>query len=145
MMQAIEFVVRDSAGNLSHGTFGEDGVGTRLNLGDGQQVSLHLGAGDVRGYSRQGDDLVITLNDGSTLRLAGYFDGENMLYLSRDGDLVAVELTGSGGSELHAAYQPEAHWGKWSPSDELIHYDEPEVMAAQFDTGCSASAAWAAG
>ncbi|MBS8227526.1 Ig-like domain-containing protein [Vannielia litorea] len=134
-MQAIEFVVRDGAGNLSHGTFGDDGVGTRLNVGDGRQVSLHLGAGDVRGYSRDGDDLLVELHDGSVIRLAGYFDGENALYFSKGGDFVTVELTQGADDDLYALYEPEASWGKWSPSDDLIHYDEPEVMAAQFDTG----------
>ncbi|WP_210410491.1 Ig-like domain-containing protein [Oceanicola sp. D3] len=134
-MQAIEFVVRDGAGNLSNGTFGNDGVGSRLNVGNGQQVSLHLAEADVKSYTRDGDDLVIELADGSMIRLAGYFDGENMLYLSKGGDLMAVELTQGADEELYALYQHEASWGKWSPSDDLIHYEEPEVMAAQFDTG----------
>ncbi|MGR3794149.1 Ig-like domain-containing protein [Vannielia sp. SX4] len=134
-MQAINFVVRDLAGNVSNGSFGEDGVGTRLNVGDGQQVSLHLTSADISSYTRDGDDLVITLADGSALRLAGYFDGENALYLSKGGELVAVELSQGADDEMYALYQREATWGKWSPSDELIHYDEPEVMAAQFDTG----------
>ncbi|SIO01466.1 hypothetical protein SAMN05444002_2134 [Vannielia litorea] len=134
-MQAIEFVVRDSAGNVSNGIFGSEGVGSRLSVGDGQQVSLHLGQADVAGYTREGDDLLVELADGSKIRLAGYFDGENMLYISKGGELTLVELTQGADDELYALYQPEASWGKWSPADDLIHYDEPEVMAAQFDTG----------
>ncbi|MCO6381434.1 BapA prefix-like domain-containing protein [Oceanicola sp. 502str15] len=134
-MQAIEFVVRDGAGNVSNGIFGSDGVGSRLAVGDGQQISLLLSGEDVRGYTRDGDDLVIELADGSQLRLAGYFEGENLLYLSKGGELTAVELSQGADDQLYALYQHEAAWGKWSPSDDLIHYDEPEVMAAQFDTG----------
>ncbi|MDF1872423.1 Ig-like domain-containing protein [Vannielia sp.] len=134
-MRSVEFVIRDGAGNVSRGEFGADGVGSRLNVGDGQQVSLHIGRSEIQSYVRDGDDLVVTLADGSSLRLAGYFDGDNALYISERGELNAVDLTQGADDELYALYEHEASWGKWSPADDLIYYDEPEVMAARFDAG----------
>ncbi len=121
MVKAIDFVVRDSAGAIVRGAVAGDG-GNFVQLGAGEEISLNLARESVAGFVQQGSDLVITLIDGRQIVLAGYFNeaGEpNQLYLSQNGEVVAVELTNAGDGTLFAAYGPSEGWDKFSTLDDL--------------------------
>ena len=104
MVKAIDFVVRDSAGGLVRGNVAGDGSNF-VQMGMGEEISLNLARESIVGFAQDGGDLVITLVDGRQIVLADYFNqaGEaNQLYLSQNGDVVAVELTSSGDGNLFA-------------------------------------------
>ncbi|MCH2164354.1 MAG: Ig-like domain-containing protein [Marinovum sp.] len=132
-MNSISYVVRTSAGDLSRDVvLGESGA-TRLQMESGSQVSFNIQEGDVAGYRRVGGDLEITLADGRVVVLENYFadlSEEPRLYLSSDGTLYEVFFAEGEAGTLYAEYGKSAEWGKWSPDDQLIHYERAEVLLA---------------
>jgi hypothetical protein len=144
MVKAIDFVVRDSAGGVVRGAVAGEGSNF-VQLGAGEEISLNLARESVAGFVQQGSDLVITLIDGRQIILAGYFNesGEpNQLYLSQNGEVVAVELTNAGDGTMFASYGDAEGWDKFSTLDDLRFgqsdelalsagaTDEPAGMAA---------------
>ncbi|MGR3503221.1 Ig-like domain-containing protein [Pseudaestuariivita sp.] len=133
-MSAINFVVRTGAGNVQRGIIEDGAEQTIIQGGRGYDVSLNLAQNDLRGYFRDGDQLVITLADGRVVTIDDYFADTGVpttrLYLSTDGLLSEVLFeTGSDGV-LFASYGPSEVWGKWSADDALIFADRAEVLAA---------------
>jgi large repetitive protein len=124
MVQAIDFAVRDSAGGLVRGAVGGDTGSNFIQMGSGDEISLNLARGSVVAYERSGGDLLITLADGGTVKLAGFFAGaeENQLYLSTNGEVIAVDLTGGEGT-LFASYGATDAWDKYSVLDDLRFVD----------------------
>lgn len=53
-MSAINFVVRDDAGDISRGSVAGDGVPASMVIGAGSDVSLNLTSGQIISYTRQG-------------------------------------------------------------------------------------------
>lgn len=133
-MNAIDFVIRTSAGTVERGSVGGEGQGFLLDAGVGNDISLNISQMDLRGYDRAANDLLITLADGRVIVLENYFSGEmagaanSRLFLSANGDLNEVSFVEADGGALFAQYGPTESWGKWSPSDQLIFIDDPEVM-----------------
>ena len=107
-MSAINFVVRDSAGNLQRGFLGGDTESNILNAGAGNDISLNLRRSQVLDYAREGNDLIITLSDGRELTLSNYFpngvEAQNELYLSADGFMNEVALIDDPVDGLRAQY-----------------------------------------
>ncbi|MFM2389204.1 MAG: hypothetical protein RLZZ437_759 [Pseudomonadota bacterium] len=120
MVQAIDFAVRDSAGGLVRGTVGGETGSNFIQMGSGEEISLNLSRASIVSYERAGGDLIITLTDGSQIKLAGYFAGTdgNLLYLSTNGDIALVELSGTEGP-LYATYGTTEGWDKYSVLDDL--------------------------
>jgi hypothetical protein len=110
-MSAINFVVRDSAGNLQRGFLGGDTESNVLNAGAGNDISLNLRRSQVLDYAREGNDLIITLSDGRELTLSNYFpngvEAQNELYLSADGFMNEVALIDDPVDGLRAQYIPK--------------------------------------
>ncbi|MFW2589150.1 Ig-like domain-containing protein [Sagittula sp. SSi028] len=134
MMNAIDFVIRTSAGTVERGSVGGDEQGFLLQAGYGNDISLNLSQSDLRGYDRAADDLLITLADGRVIVLENYFSPagagatNSRLFLSANGNLNEVSFVEAEGGALFAQYGPTESWGKWSPSEQLIFVDDPEVM-----------------
>ncbi len=134
MVKAIEFAVRDSAGGLVRGAVAGDAGSNFVQMGAGEEISLNLARESVTGYARQGDDLVITLVDGRQIVLDGYFNavGEpNQLYLSQNGEVIAVELTTGSDGTVYAAYGPADSWDKFSTLDDLRFANGDDLALAQ--------------
>ena len=134
-MSAINFVVRDVAGNISRGTVAGEGVPSSLFVGAGADVSLNLTQGQIISYTRQGQALEITLIDGRTIVIEGFFtmDGvsENELFLSADGFLTEVQLNAGAGSDYYASYVgSDGVVGKFALDDDLYFMRSPDVMLA---------------
>jgi large repetitive protein len=124
MVQAIDFAVRDSAGGLVRGAVGGETGSNFIQMGSGEEISLNLSRSSIVAYERAGGDLLITLTDGSTMKLAGFFAGavENELYLSTNGEIIAVDLQGGQGT-LFASYGATDSWDKYSVLDDLRFVD----------------------
>ncbi|NPD16626.1 BapA prefix-like domain-containing protein [Xinfangfangia sp. D13-10-4-6] len=122
MAKAIQFVVRDSAGGTARGSVAADTNNNFIQMGAGDSVSLNLSRQSIASYTKQGDDLVVTLIDGRTVVLDGYFvtsGAANQLYLSQNGEIVAVQLSNSGEGGLYASYGAVEGWDKYSNLDAL--------------------------
>ena len=134
-MKAIDFVVRTSMGAVERDVIPNGDASTTIFVGSGKELSLNLGQDDMRGYSRDGNDLHLTLADGRVIILQQFFttDGEavSRLFISADGSLNEVSFTEGSNGVLFANYGQTEVWGKWSPSDELIFVDRPDVMVAE--------------
>ncbi|MBJ2149641.1 Ig-like domain-containing protein [Paracoccus sp. IB05] len=132
MAKAIQFVVRDSAGGTSRGAVAGDAGNNFIQMGSGDAVSLNLSRQSVAGYARQGDDLVLTLIDGRTVVLDGYFTAgaANELYLSQNGEVIAVQLSNSADGGLYASYGPVDGWDKYSNLDALRFSEGDDVALA---------------
>ena len=131
MVQAINFVVRDAAGGVARGAVAGDGGGNFIKLGAGEEISLNLARESIAGYVQQGNDLVMTLADGRQITLSGYFptSGEpNLLYLSQDGEIIAVDLAPAGDGTLYASYGATDSWDKFSTLDDL-RFGESDNLA----------------
>ena len=112
MVKAIDFAVRDSAGGLVRGSVAGDGSNF-VQLGVGEEISLNLARESVAGFVQDGSDLVITLIDGRQIVLSNYFNetGEaNQLYLSQNGEVIALEFSATGDGTLMASYGPAEGW-----------------------------------
>ena len=133
-MRAIDFVARRGMGVVERGTVAADAAETVVGMGSGVEFSLNLQPGDMQAYSRQGNDLEIVLADGRVLILDGYFAGSgenpNRLFISSGGTLNEVSFIEGADGALFAQYGTTAEWGKWSPDDDLIFVDDPNLMAA---------------
>lgn len=130
-MNAINFVVRTSAGAVERGVVGADDQGYLIEAGGGREISLNVHRSDLRSYDRAGNDLQITLADGRVIILENYFDGaDSRLFLSTDGVLSEVAFAQGDGGALFAEYGDVAAWGKWSPDDALIFHDRADIAAA---------------
>ena len=134
-MSAINFVVRDVAGNISRGSVAGEGVPSSLIVGAGADVSLNLNRGQVISYTRQGQALEITLIDGRVIVIEGYFTtegvSENQLFLSADGYLTEVNLTQGAGADYYANYVQDAGGaGKFALNDDLTFMRGADVMLA---------------
>lgn len=134
-MSAINFVVRDVAGNISRGSVAGEGVPSSLIVGAGADVSLNLTQGQIISYTRQGQALEITLIDGRTIVIEGFFTTEgvteNELSLSADGFMTEVDLNQGAGADYFANYtQSDQSVGKFAVSDDLVFMRSPDVMLA---------------
>lgn len=122
MVKAIEFAVRDSAGGMARGFVAGDANSNIVKMGIGDEISLNLAQRSITGYAQRGDDLVLTLLDGREIVLDGYFNttGEpNQLYLSQNGEVIAVELSPAGNGMMQASYGGAEGWDKFSTLDDL--------------------------
>ncbi len=132
-MSTINFVVRDSAGNIQRGEFGGVNGATQMVAGVGQDISLNLRHFQVQNYERVGNALNIILIDGSVVTIDNFFVSgisvPNELYLSSDGLLTKVELIETADGVV-AQYAATEAMGKWSPDDSLYFSDGPDVMVA---------------
>lgn len=117
-MSAIDFVVRGLDGSIRRGTFQDIGGEAVMTMGAGEDISVNLRRYQAVSYEREGATLVMVLSDGRTLRLENFFDNNNVLYLSADGQLTEVALTDAEGV-VTASYQEAQAFGKWSPDDAL--------------------------
>ena len=134
-MSAINFVVRDVAGNISRGSVAGEGVPSSLIVGAGADVSLNLNQGQIISYTRQGQALEITLIDGRTIVIEGFFtmEGvtENELFLSADGFLTEVQLSPGAGADYFANYVgSDGAVGKFAVNDDLYFMRGADVMLA---------------
>ncbi len=133
-MSAINFVVRDVAGNISRGTVAGEGVPSSLIVGAGADVSLNLTRGQIISYTRQGQALEITLIDGRTIVIEGFFTmegvSENELFLSADGYTTEVDLTQGAGADYYANYLQLDNGGKFALNDDLTFMRSADVMLA---------------
>lgn len=133
-MSTIDFVVRDSAGNIQRGEFGGVDGATGMMVGVGQDISINLNRFQILNYERIGNSLNIVLIDGSVITLENFFvsglSAPNDLYVSADGLLTKVDLieTDTG---LVADYGTTQAMGKSSPDDSLYFVDGAEVMVAE--------------
>lgn len=132
-MQAINFVIRTPMGGTQSGVVsGEVGSNT-VFMQSNEEISLHLARHQVSGYQRDGGDLIITLVDGRQITLSGYFnaegEAENRLFISSDGTITEVNLLQSGENEYFAQYGTQESWGKWSPDEQMVFYDEAAPVA----------------
>ena len=133
MVKAIDFVVRDSAGGVVRGSVAGEGSNF-VQLGTGEEISLNLARQSVAGFQQRGSDLVVTLIDGREIVLSGYFNqnGEpNQLYLSQNGEVIAVEFSDAGNGHLIASYGPADGWDKFSTLDDLRFGNGDDLALAQ--------------
>lgn len=132
-MNAIDFVVRNNAGMVERDVLQAGAETTMLQMTSGAEVSFNVSQGDVQGYQRVGGDLRMTLADGRIIVLQDYFANfaeEPRLFVSSDGLLHEVFFAEGDNGLLFAEYGRSAEWGKWSPNDELIHFERAEIMPA---------------
>lgn len=125
-MRTIDYVVRDVSGSVQSGTFPAGDPAT-IYVSYSKDVSLNLNAADIATYQKHGSDLLLTLSDGQVLILSGYFDegntGDKNLFLSEEGELVAVTLEDGQSGFLSASYSGLDVAGKWSSYDDLLFLD----------------------
>ncbi|NBD29497.1 MAG: hypothetical protein GVY31_05600 [Alphaproteobacteria bacterium] len=133
-MSAINFVVRDSAGNLQRGAVAGEDASNSIIVGEGADISLNLTRGQIVAYTRQGQALEITLLDGRVIVIEGFFAAggavENQLFLSADGYLAEVELTQGAGEDYYAHYAGVGQNEKFALNDDLYFMRSSDVMLA---------------
>ena len=137
-MNAIDFVVRGSAGGLQRGTVSADASNQTIVAGAGQEISINARQSDFASQVRSGDQLVMTLSDGRIITIDNFFNDDgaaNRLFVSSDGYLNEVSFVDGGQGNLYAQYGPTAEWGKWSPADELIFLGNSEVAGVPLADG----------
>ena len=127
-MSAINFVVRNAAGNLQRGMVAGEGAENAVVVSGGNDISLNLDRSQIASYAQDGQALLITLTDGRVIVVQGYFaaDGSEQsdLYISSDGLLTAVNLTPGNAGQYYANYIEQDVFGKWSPDDGLYFSGE---------------------
>jgi len=132
-MSAINFVVRDGAGDLRRGAV-DGGAQDSIIVGQGEDISLNLRRGQILSYERNGMALEVMLINGRVIVIEGFFgaDGsiQNDLFVSADGLLAEVDLTGDGQGGLLAQYVDGDAFGKWSPDDALYFIRGEDIMLA---------------
>ncbi len=135
-MSAIDFVVRDSAGAIQHGSVGGDGITTQLIVSNGAQVSLNLDRDQIASFEQEGGALKITLVDGQVIYVDNFFapggTAQADLFISANGQLAEVELVPGPNGTFYSNYIAEDMTGKWSPDDQLLFAgrEDPIVTAA---------------
>ncbi|MVO14921.1 Ig-like domain-containing protein [Parasedimentitalea huanghaiensis] len=150
-MSTVGYIVRDMTGTKQHGNFAE-GTPSTIDTGLSKDISLNLAPSDVESYARRGQDLHITLANGESLVLDGYFNtsatGGKNLFLSQEGEFIEVVLEDRAEGMLFASYESLDLTGKWSAYDEMVFLDvdriEPVVaplIAAPFLGGGVAAGA----
>lgn len=134
-MSAINFVVRDGAGNIQHGVVAGEGAASSIIVGSGADVSLNLTRGQIVAYTRQGQALQVTLLDGRVIVIEGFFtaDGvaENQLFISADGYLTEVQLTAGAGDDYYATFVEQGASEKFAMNDDLYFMRSADVMLAE--------------
>ncbi|MCC1492002.1 Ig-like domain-containing protein [Cognatishimia sp. F0-27] len=144
-MSAIDFVIRTSAGSLQSGSVGGEDQNFVIPAGTGNDISLNIAQVNLRGYDRAGEDLLITLADGRVIVLQGYFamgpEGvANDLYISSDGLLFEVDLTGVDSGAIFAQYSLAdgtgdsgkfGAFGKPTTGGPLTFNDDPHVLMGE--------------
>ena len=132
-MSAINFVVRNGAGNIQRGAVGGTSADNALFVAGGNDISLNLERSQIASFAQDGQALLITLTDGQVIVVQGYFaaDGsaQNDLFISADGLLTEVNLTDGGSGTYYATYTEQDVFGKWSPDDDL-YFSGERVEAA---------------
>jgi len=97
MTTAVATAIRSSAGDVVLGMIGGDSHNS-LQTHAGDMISLNIAPGSVLSYVKQGNDLVIQLTDGQTIRLIDWFGRDSIplgqLYLSSDGMMTEIHFTG---------------------------------------------------
>ncbi|WP_375280564.1 Ig-like domain-containing protein [Pseudooctadecabacter sp.] len=133
-MSAINFVVRDGAGNISRGTAGESAASSSIVVGAGSDISLNLSQGQIVSYTRAGQALQITLVDGRVITIEGYFTSDgvasNELFLSSGGTLTEVNLTQGAGADYFANYIADDGIGKFAINEDLYFMRGSDVLRA---------------
>lgn len=132
-MKAIDYVVRTSMGAVGRSVIAADQTATRIEISQGDEVSLNVRQIDIQGYTRLGNDLEVVLVDGRVVVLENYFEANDdpaRLFISADGYLNEVTFAEGSDGVLYGQYGPTEQWGKWSPSDDLIFVNESEVVSA---------------
>jgi len=136
-MSAINFVVRDGAGNISRGSVAGEGASSSLIVGAGSDISLNLSQGQIVSYTRDGQSLQITLVDGQVITIEGYFVdagvAPNDLFLSSDGFLTDVDLSQGAGADYFANYTVDDGLGKFAANDDLYFMRASNVLRADLD------------
>lgn len=137
MVEAVVYAARSSAGTVQ-GSVGGDGGSSFLMVGSGEEVSLNLSPSSVAGYERSGQDLLIQLIDGRTITISGFFVdpgmAENRLYLSSDGQVIAVSLSSDATGMLVPVYGAPDVWDKYSDLDALRFAEGDRVADAAMVT-----------
>ena len=133
-MSAINFVVRDVAGNISRGSVAEEGGPSSFQVGSGADISLNLSQGQIVSYTRNGQSLEVTLIDGRVVVIDGFFGADgtiaNDLFLSSNGYLTEVDLTQGAGADYFANYLADDGIGKFAVNDDLYFMREADVILA---------------
>jgi len=133
-MSAIDFVVRTGAGSFDRGSVVQ-GAQPSVVLARGSDISLNLYPGQIAGYGRQGQALVITLANGEVLVLEGFFDAAgnptSQLYVSAGGELYGVELVAGQGGQVFANYENGGDFGKFNPDDAFFFLRGPDLLIAE--------------
>lgn len=153
-MSTVAFIARDALGTNQHGTSTE-GAPSVISTAGIKDISLNLVPADVESYTRRGNDLFLTLSDGTLLELDGFYAGGAIgpknLFLSDQGDFIQVVLEDKPEGMLFASYEPIDVSGKWSAYDDMVFLDfdrvEPVVapLAAPLLGGLGGLGAAAAG
>jgi len=153
-MSTVAFIARNPSGTNQHGTSAE-GSPSVISTTGAKDISLNLDPTDVESYARRGNDLHITLSDGTIVELDGFYNtaatGPKNLFLSDEGDFIEVVLEDKADGMLFASYEPLDLSGKWSAYDDMVFLDvdriEPVVapLAAPFLGGLGGLGAAAAG
>lgn len=133
-MSAIDFVVRDAAGSLQHGSVGGGGITSQLIVGSGADVSLNLARNQIQSYAQEGGALKITLVDGQVIYIDNFFapggGPQAELFISANGELAQVQLAPAGDGTFYSNYVEEDVAGKWSPDDGLMFSGREEPVIA---------------
>ncbi|WP_417839202.1 Ig-like domain-containing protein [Tritonibacter scottomollicae] len=153
-MSTVAFIARNPSGTNQHGTSAE-GSPSVISTTGAKDISLNLDPTDVESYARRGNDLHITLSDGTIVELDGFYNtaatGPKNLFLSDEGDFIEVVLEDKADGMLFASYEPLDLSGKWSAYDDMVFLDvdriEPVVapLAAPLLGGLGGLGAAAAG
>ncbi|MFY9995004.1 MAG: Ig-like domain-containing protein [Leclercia sp.] len=65
--------------------------GSQVILGDASVVKIQAGRGEIYGYTRSGNDLLVKMTDGQTVTLKNYFVNSHELVLDENGSLWWIE------------------------------------------------------
>jgi len=129
----IAFVIRAVSGTSWRGEV--RGVDSRLvtSCPPGGSVSLNVVPDQIQSYSRDGNDLLVTLVDGRVIVIEGFFssgpEGESHLFLSSDGTINEVIFVDDEAGLLVAQYGPTEVWGT-TPYEDLIFFDKPSAWVS---------------
>ncbi|KEO54500.1 Ig-like domain-containing protein [Thioclava pacifica] len=148
MVKSIDFALRDGAGTVIYGSVSGDSAGEFIQVGADEDISLNLRKANILKYEKLDGDLVVTLADGRTITLHGFFmapEGqENTLLISADGQIQQVTLEDMGNGVLFASYgEPEVTGDKWSPNDRLAFLEGDEILAPVAEDETTGMAAFA--
>ncbi|NIZ13777.1 Ig-like domain-containing protein [Phaeobacter sp. HF9A] len=153
-MSTVAYIARDPSGTNQHGTSPE-GSPAIISTTGAKDISLNLDPTDIESYARRGNDLQLTLTDGTVVELDGFYSnattGPKNLFLSDEGDFIEVVLEDKPDGMLFASYEPMDLSGKWSAYDDMVFFDvdriEPVVapLAVPFLGGLGGIGAAAAG